>query len=178
MLPWRNVCALCINVLMPLTCLPFPDSAPPFGAAFSSNCVTTLFVYPLAHLFGPLTCTFLCGLALLFLLFVIGPGHSVERHCWWEWQGKCKKCSLPVKEMGGIFCAKFCEPQGGLTACRSAWHAECYKCLGVNQFPMMKQEDDEGNVWHEQSKFESRRHNHGVKGVHACIPFQCEECWI
>lgn len=39
---------------------------------------------------------------------------------------------------------------------------------------MMKHSDDEGNLWHEQGKFEDR-HNRGVKGVHVCIPFQCEE---
>ena len=42
---------------------------------------------------------------------------------------------------------------------------------------MMKHTDDGGNLWHQQEKFEDR-HNHGVRGAHVCIPFQCEECWI
>ena len=42
---------------------------------------------------------------------------------------------------------------------------------------MMKHMDDGGNLWHQQSKFEGR-HNHGVRGAHVCIPFQCEACWI
>ncbi len=41
----------------------------------------------------------------------------------------------------------------------------------------MKHADEEGNLWHQQRKFEDR-HNQGVRGVHVCMPFQCEDCWI
>ena len=42
---------------------------------------------------------------------------------------------------------------------------------------MMKRSDEEGNIWHKQDEFDFR-HNHGVSGVHASIPFQCESCWM
>lgn len=34
-----------------------------------------------------------------------------------------------------------------------------------------------GNPWHKQAE-RVKRLNQGVKGVHVCIPFQCEVCWI
>ena len=42
---------------------------------------------------------------------------------------------------------------------------------------MMLMTDKEENIWHKQDEFEAR-HNHGVQGVHASIPFQCEDCWM
>jgi hypothetical protein len=38
-------------------------------------------------------------------------------------------------------------------------------------------EDEEGNAWYKQGQREERI-NHGVKGAHASIPFQCERCWL
>ena len=37
--------------------------------------------------------------------------------------------------------------------------------------------DVNDNVWHQQSK-KQRRINEGVKGAHATLPFQCEDCWM
>ncbi len=37
--------------------------------------------------------------------------------------------------------------------------------------------DVEGNPWFKQSQCEER-YNHGVRGVHASIPFQCKDCWM
>ena len=38
-------------------------------------------------------------------------------------------------------------------------------------------QDVEGNPWFNQ-KLKEDEINHGVKGVHALIPFQCESCWM
>ena len=37
--------------------------------------------------------------------------------------------------------------------------------------------DAAGNLWHNQEQREERL-NRGVRGAHAAIPFQCEQCWI
>ena len=79
--------------------------------------------------------------------------------------------------MGGIICANFCKSRGGFRACRNVWHADCYTCLGISQFPMAKKIDAEGNLWHNQSKQEKPLKT-GVRGAHVAIPFQCEVCWI
>ena len=42
---------------------------------------------------------------------------------------------------------------------------------------MSAMEDAQGNLWHKQKEFEHRL-NHGVRGAHAVIPFQCEDCWM
>ena len=42
---------------------------------------------------------------------------------------------------------------------------------------MRKVEDEEGNPWYKQGQLEDRI-NHGVRGSHASIPFQCESCWM
>ena len=42
---------------------------------------------------------------------------------------------------------------------------------------MDKVADADGNVWYKQKQREERL-NHGVKGAHAALPFQCEDCWI
>ena len=42
---------------------------------------------------------------------------------------------------------------------------------------MDKVADADGNVWFKQMQREKRL-NHGVKGAHSVIPFQCEDCWI
>ena len=42
---------------------------------------------------------------------------------------------------------------------------------------MDKVADADGNVWYKQQQREERL-NHGVKGAHAALPFQCEDCWI
>ncbi len=47
----------------------------------------------------------------------------------------------------------------------------------MGKFPVKKMEDEEGNVWYKQGQREERI-NHGVRGVHASIPFQCEDCWM
>ena len=57
------------------------------------------------------------------------------------------------------------------------WHKECYTCLGQGLFPMAKVADADGNVWFKQAEREKRL-NHGVRGAHAAISFQCEDCWI
>ncbi len=42
---------------------------------------------------------------------------------------------------------------------------------------MKRIQDKEGNKWY---KHETRLHgiNHGVRGAHALIQFQCEDCWM
>lgn len=40
---------------------------------------------------------------------------------------------------------------------------------------MYKVTDVEGNPWHKQGEFEHRA-NHGIRGAHVVMPFQCEEC--
>ena len=42
---------------------------------------------------------------------------------------------------------------------------------------MKVHEDYLGNLWFKQEKHEHRL-NHAVKGAHAVIPFQCEDCWM
>ena len=37
--------------------------------------------------------------------------------------------------------------------------------------------DGGGNVWFNQQKEEDRL-NHGYRGAHVAIPFQCEDCWM
>ncbi len=105
------------------------------------------------------------------------PGLYEECRCWWEWKGNCAKCLAPVKRMEGIFCANFCEPRGKWPACRKAWHTGCYKCLGQGKFPVRRIQDKEGNKWykHDRRVF---RINHGVRGKHASIQFQCKICWL
>jgi hypothetical protein len=100
-----------------------------------------------------------------------------ECHCWWDWSGNCAKCCLRVKPMDGIFCANFCESRGNLPACRKTWHAECYECLGQGKFPVRTTTDEEGNRWFRQDA-RADRINKGVRGAHASIPFQCEDCWF
>ncbi len=66
---------------------------------------------------------------------------------------------------------------GGFPACRKVWHGDCYECLGQGKFPMFQTTDGTGNVWFNQQKEEDRL-NHGYKGAHAVMPFQCEQCWM
>ena len=42
---------------------------------------------------------------------------------------------------------------------------------------MSQIEDTSGNIWFKQEKHEERL-NHTVRGAHAVIPFQCEDCWM
>lgn len=42
---------------------------------------------------------------------------------------------------------------------------------------MKRIEDALGNIWHGQEA-EEEMLNHGVKGAHITIPFQCERCWM
>ena len=42
---------------------------------------------------------------------------------------------------------------------------------------MAKQTDAAGNLWYKQEEQEHKI-NHGVRGAHASLPFQCEDCWI
>ena len=42
---------------------------------------------------------------------------------------------------------------------------------------MKVHEDYLGNPWFKQEAHEHRL-NHAVKGAHAVIPFQCEDCWM
>ena len=42
---------------------------------------------------------------------------------------------------------------------------------------MSRMEDTSGNIWFKQEKHEERL-NHAVRGAHAVIPFQCEDCWM
>ena len=42
---------------------------------------------------------------------------------------------------------------------------------------MSQVEDAQGNLWFKQKEHEDRL-NHGVKGTHAAMPFQCEDCWM
>jgi hypothetical protein len=79
--------------------------------------------------------------------------------------------------MEGIFCANFCKPRGKWPACWMAWHAGCYECLGQGKFPVRRIQDEEGNKWY---KHDRRVYwiNHGVRGAHASIQFQCENCWL
>ena len=37
--------------------------------------------------------------------------------------------------------------------------------------------DGGGNIWYDQAKEEDRL-NHGYRGAHVAIPFQCEDCWM
>ena len=42
---------------------------------------------------------------------------------------------------------------------------------------MFQVKDGGENLWHKQGQREERL-NHGTKGAHLCIPFQCELCWL
>ena len=37
--------------------------------------------------------------------------------------------------------------------------------------------DADGNVWFKQEQ-RAKRLNHGVRGAHSALAFQCEDCWI
>jgi hypothetical protein len=41
----------------------------------------------------------------------------------------------------------------------------------------MKIQDEEGNLWYKHER-RVERINHGVRGAHASIHFQCEDCWM
>ena len=57
-------------------------------------------------------------------------------------------------------------------------HADCFACLAQEgTFPMKRIEDALGNIWHGQEA-EEEMINHGVKGGHIAVPFQCERCWM
>ena len=79
--------------------------------------------------------------------------------------------------MERIFCTNFCEPCGSWPACWKVWHAKCYKCLGQGKFPIKRIQDEEGNRWYKHDR-RVERINHGVRGAHASIHFQCEDCWM
>ncbi len=108
------------------------------------------------------------------------PGSSLglyaERQCWWTWKGKFM-CKTPTKKMDGIFCANIWESQRGYPPCCKTWHANCYTCPGIGNFPLRMTKDAEGSPWFKQSKHEDR-FNHGIRGAHASIPFQCKDCWM
>ena len=127
--------------------------------------------------FGLKLCMNLYGWALCSHLPDTDPGASNDPRCWWKWEATCAKCCLPVKPMRGLFCGNFCSSRREWPACRQAWHEECYTCLGPCIFPMTEIKDEEGNLWH-NSEARMKRLNTGVNGAHACIPFQCETCWM
>jgi hypothetical protein len=131
----------------------------------------------LAHNTGLRPCMNLCSLVFLSHF---SPGTLClyeERRCWWNWSGNCTKCLAPVRKMEGIFCANFCESQGIWPACRKAWHAKCYKCLGQGKFPLKKNQDEEGNQCYKHNR-RVKCINHRVHSAHASDNFQCEDCWM
>ena len=131
----------------------------------------------MAHTFGLVKCMNHSLLASPSLSSGADPGVFEECRCWWSWRGDCAKCSSPVTEMDGIFCANFCKSRGGWPPCQMTWHAKRYECLGVGLFPLHLHKDVEGNPWFKQ-KLKEDEINQGVKGAHASIPFQCERCWL
>ena len=42
---------------------------------------------------------------------------------------------------------------------------------------MNTQKDFEGNIWHNLDAWTNKK-NHGTRGAHASVPFQCEDCWM
>jgi hypothetical protein len=122
-------------------------------------------------------CTNCCSSASPSLCLPGVHGHYDKHRCWWGWSRNCAKCCLWVKPMDGIFCAIFCESQRRLPACWKTWQARCYKCLGKGKFPLKMTTDEEGNLWFWQEHREQRI-SQGVRGAHASIPFQCEDCWL
>ncbi len=162
---------------MPTIFFLFLAFTPPCGCECCSKYQTLCLNSPLAHVIGHCACMNRFSLASLHLSSTGAPGLYEEYRCWWTWSGSCAKCLLQVKGMEGIFCANFCEPRGSWPACRKAWHAECYACLGQGKFPVMKIQDEEGNMWYKHER-RVKRINHGVRGAHTSISFQCESCWI
>jgi hypothetical protein len=57
------------------------------------------------------------------------------------------------------------------------WHANCYECLGIVQFPLCLHQYIEGNLWLKQ-KAKENEINQGVRGAHATMLFQCKRCWF
>ena len=114
---------------------------------------------------------------ILPFLHTTGRGALSAPQSWWKWESDCVKCSRPVKSMQGIFCGNFGVSRDGFPTCRSAWHPECYTCLGEGVFPMRRVVDEDGNPWHNDER-RIKDLNTGVAGAHCCIPFQCEDCWI
>jgi hypothetical protein len=47
----------------------------------------------------------------------------------------------------------------------------------MGKVPLRMTKDKEGSLWFCQEQREQRI-NHGVKGAHAPIPFQCKDCWM
>ena len=98
----------------------------------------------------------------------------------WNWKGRCEKCSEVVNPMEGIFCANFSNSIRGYAPCQKTWHAACYTCLGKNvemEFPRMEMEDEAGNLWYKQHE-RNDRINTGISGANLVMPFQCECCWM
>lgn len=130
---------------------------------------------------GQLTCTNLFGWELFYPFHTTGHGSSNEPHYFWDWKGKCAKCSQPVQAMEeGIFCANFGHSILGFPKCHQVWHAKCYECLGKKtgiDFPIKEMEDEQGNPWYKQAEREDRI-NYGIAGAHVVMPFQCECCWM
>jgi hypothetical protein len=126
---------------------------------------------------GPTECLNPFGLASSYLSCTTDLGASNKLRCWWTWAAPCVQCSLPVKPMQGIFCGNFCSSQNGFLPCRSAWHVECYACLGQGLFPITEIQDEAGNAWH-KGEARKKRLNKGMKCAHTCIPFHCKLCWM
>jgi hypothetical protein len=133
----------------------------------------------LAHPFGPLICTNRCLLALLFLYLTDILGLLEQRRCWLLVGLERQLCEVQGKGQGDgrDILQQLLRTPGCWPACQNVWHAECYECLAPGQFPMKKVVDEEGNVWYKQGQMEDRI-NHGVRGSHASIMFQCESCWM
>jgi hypothetical protein len=155
----------------------YPDSTPPFGCDCCIKFPILCLNYPLAHGTSHLQCTNLCLLASLFHFSPGILGFYKECRCWWNWSGNCAKCSAPVRKMEGIFCANFCKPRSGWPACQKVWYAKCYKCLGQGKIPLKIIQDEKGNRWYKHD-IRVQHINHGVRGAHASIHFQREDCWM
>jgi hypothetical protein len=170
MLHWKSAQRQHTRDLMLFTSSSSQDFSPPPVFDCSINFQIVCSRSPLAHPFGLAICMNLFLLAFHFHSSSAIHGVFKECHCWWTWRGDCTKCLSPVMGMEGIFCSNFCKSRGTWGPCRMMWHANCYKCLGIGQFPLCLHQDIKGNLCFKQ-KAKENEINHGVRGAHATMLF-------
>ena len=81
------------------------------------------------------------------------------------------------EEDGGNILHKLLRTSRQLASMSEGVACQCYECLGQGKFPIKRIQDKEGNRWYKHDKRVDRI-NHGVRGAHASIHFQCEDCWM
>jgi len=104
------------------------------------------------------------------------PWQLKKHQQYWNWQGKCKKCSKTTIGTKDIFCGNFGTCREGSPECLRSWCHGCYEYEGDLEFFRQIPENDECNKW--KSKKEDNRFNFAREGDSLFSPFQCDFCCI